>query len=196
MVTAGGRGSGLVGCCLGEQLQEAGPAAATGDSVAERLAVDEPVKEPVFQVNGGLVRAVGGEPDLDLAGVVGIGVILPLAVDLPGDDQPVGRFPGQDPAPVALAAVHALLVPASAFAWLEDGLGHVGLADVVLGRPPGPEGVGEDAEGPLDGHVDGDRSGERWDGGGAAHRSSCSGSGAAWAALPKAMRASSQMRAT
>src|SRR4029453_9009532 len=37
--TTDGLGLGLVGCCLGEQLQEAGPAAAAGDAVAERLAV-------------------------------------------------------------------------------------------------------------------------------------------------------------
>ena len=35
-----GVGSGLVGCCLGEQLQEAGPAAAPGDPVTKGLAVD------------------------------------------------------------------------------------------------------------------------------------------------------------
>ena len=39
---------------LGEQPQEAGPAAATGDPVAEGLAVDEPVKQSVLELDGGL----------------------------------------------------------------------------------------------------------------------------------------------
>jgi hypothetical protein len=39
-------GSGLVGGGLGEQLQQAGPAAPAGDAVAEGLAVDQP-----FQAN-------------------------------------------------------------------------------------------------------------------------------------------------
>src|SRR5512132_4515043 len=107
-------GSGLIGGCLGEQLQQAGPAAATGDPVAERLAVDQPLQMPVFEADGALVGAVGAEADLDLAGVGGVGVVLPLAVDLPGDDQPMGRLPGQHPAPLALAAVAALFVPAAA----------------------------------------------------------------------------------
>src|SRR5215216_3031334 len=145
----------------------------------------------MFEVHGGLVGPVGAEADLDLAGVGGVGVVLPLAVDLPGDDQPMGWFPGQHPAPVALAAIGALLVPAAALAWFQDGGGHVGLADVVLGRPPAAEGVGEGAEDSLDRRVDGDGAGQRWDGGGAGHGSSCSGSrGAAWAALPNAVRAS------
>jgi hypothetical protein len=50
------------------------------------LAFDESDELPVFEGDGGLVGAVGGEADLDLAGVGGVGVVLPLAVDLPGDD--------------------------------------------------------------------------------------------------------------
>ena len=38
-----------------------------------------------------------------------------MAVDRPGDDQPARWFPGQHPVPVALAAIHALLVPAATF---------------------------------------------------------------------------------
>src|SRR6266545_5393120 len=51
-----------------------------------------------------------------------------------------------------------------------------GLEDVVLGRPPGVDGVGEDAEGMLEGHADGDGSVE-WRDGGCGHRSSCWGWG-------------------
>jgi hypothetical protein len=39
--------SGLVAGGLGEQPQEAGPAATPGDPVAQRLAIDEPVEVPV-----------------------------------------------------------------------------------------------------------------------------------------------------
>src|SRR5215216_3201824 len=142
----------------------------------------------MFEVHGGLVGPVGAEADLDLAGVGGVGVVLPLAVDLPGDDQPMGWFPGQHPAPVALAAIDALLVPAAALAGFQDGGGHVGLADVVLGRPPPAEAVGEGAEHLLHGRINSERAGERWDAWGAGHGSSCSGSrGAAWAALPNAV---------
>src|SRR4029453_10140546 len=118
------------------------------DPVAQRLAVDQPLQVPVLEGDGGLVGAGGGEADLDLAGVGGVGFVLPLAVDLPGDDQPVWWFPGQHLAPVALAAVGALFVPAAALAWFQAGGGHVGLADVVLGWPPAPEAVGEGPEPP------------------------------------------------
>jgi hypothetical protein len=56
---AGGLGLGLDGCGLGEQLQEARPAASTGDPFAEGLAFDESVELPVFEGDGGLVGAVG-----------------------------------------------------------------------------------------------------------------------------------------
>jgi hypothetical protein len=42
----------------------------------DRLAVDEPFQEAVFQFDGGLFGSVGGEADLDLAGVGGVGVVL------------------------------------------------------------------------------------------------------------------------
>jgi hypothetical protein len=57
-------GSGLIGRGLGEQLQEAAPTAATGDAGAEGLAVDEPVTVPAFQLDGSLLRSVGGEAEL------------------------------------------------------------------------------------------------------------------------------------
>src|SRR4029450_10527615 len=180
---------------VGARRQGAARPPTAGDPITGRLAVDQPLQVSVFEGDGGPLGSVGGKADLDLAGVGGVGVVLPLAVDLPGDDQPMGWFPGQHPAPVTLAAVGALLVPAAALAGFQDGGGHVGLADVVLGWPPAAEGVGEGAEHPVDGRVDGDGAGEWWDGGGGGHWSSCSGSvGAAWAALPKAVRASAQTR--
>jgi hypothetical protein len=54
-----------------------------------------------------------------------------------------------------------VLVPAATLTRFQDGGGHVELADVVVGRPPAAEVLGEDAEGPLDWGVDGNGSGER-----------------------------------
>src|ERR1700736_5297823 len=107
--------------------------------VAYCLAAYESVQEAVFQVDLGPFGSVRREPHLDLAGVLGIGVVPPLAVDLPGDDQPVRRIPGQHPTPVALAAVHPSFVPPSTFVRLQDGLSHFHPADVELSRPPGVE---------------------------------------------------------
>jgi hypothetical protein len=56
----------------------------------------------------------------------------------------------------------------------EDHLGHVGLSDVVLVRPPGREGRGEHLERLLDRHVDGGLALDRRDGG-CGHGCSCSG---------------------
>jgi hypothetical protein len=178
-------GSVLVGRHLGEQLQHAAPASALdGDGVVDHLAVDQPVQQPVLQLDRGLLRSVGGEAHLDLAGVVGVGVELPLAVDLPGDHQPVRRLPGQHAAPVALAAVDAPLVPAPALARLQDRRGHLRLADVVVGRPPGVHRVGEDPERAVDRHTDGRPPADVRDRGGGVHPCSCSGSmGAASAAF-------------
>src|SRR4029450_8625801 len=152
---------------VGARRQGAARPPTAGDPITQGLAVDEPLQVSVFEGDGGPLGSVGGEADLDLAGVGGVGVVLPLAVDLPGDDQPMGWFPGQHSAPVALAAVGALFVPAAVLAGFQDGGGHVDLADVVLGRPPAPEAVGEGAEHLLHGRIDSERAGEGWDGWGA-----------------------------
>jgi hypothetical protein len=75
------------GSGLGEQLQKGAPAATIGDAVAECLAVDDPLDVPVLELDGGLVGAVGGEADLDLAGVGGVGVELPTL-------RPCKGYPG------------------------------------------------------------------------------------------------------
>jgi drug/metabolite transporter (DMT)-like permease len=179
----------------GEPLQDGGPAAAAEDDhVVDGLAAGQPVEEPVFQLDRGLPGAVRGEPDLDLAGVGRIGVVLPLAVDLPRDDQPVRRVPGQHPAPVAFAAVIAPLVPPAPFAWFQDGVRHLGLADVVVPRPPGAERAREDVERPFYGHVERDLPADVRNRCWSAHQCSCSGSGSASAAFWNDVSASSQTR--
>ena len=115
---------------------------------------------------------LGGEPDLDLAGLVGIGLDLPARVDVPADHHPVGRLAGQDASPVALAAVDAAIVDLAPHARLEDPLGDVDLEQVVLARPPRPDAFGKDRERFRDRSVDDcrglDRRGCRL-----AHESSC-----------------------
>jgi hypothetical protein len=64
--------------------------------------------------------------------VIGIGVALPLTVGLPGDHQALRWLPDQHPAPVTFGAVDTALEPASAFPGLQDGLGHLGLAVVII----------------------------------------------------------------
>jgi hypothetical protein len=179
----------------GELLEDGGPAAAAEDDrVVDGLAAGQPVEEPVFQLDRGLPRPVRGEPHLDFAGVGGIGVVLPLAVDLPRDDQPVRGLPGQHPAPVAFAAVVAPLVPPAPFAWLQDGVRHLGLANVVITRPPGAERTRENAERPFHGHVDRDLPADVRNRCWSAHQCSCSGSGSASAAFWNDVSASSQTR--
>jgi hypothetical protein len=54
----------------------------------EQAAIDDdPLDVPVLELDGGLVGAVGGEADLDLAGVGGAGVELPTP-------RPCKGYPG------------------------------------------------------------------------------------------------------
>ena len=55
----------------------------------------------VFEVESGALLGFGDEPDLDFAGVVGIG----LRADVPADDDPVRRLERENPGPATLAAV-------------------------------------------------------------------------------------------
>src|SRR5258708_37679904 len=89
----------LLGRHPGEPLQVAPPSPTLADAVVNRLAAAEPVEEPVLQLHEGPLWPVRGEPHLDLAGVRGIRVVLPLAVDLPGDHQSVRRLPPHATAP-------------------------------------------------------------------------------------------------
>ena len=68
-----------------------------------------------------------------------------------------GRLVGQDTRPPALAPVHAPVDDGPADPGLEHHLGQLGPEDVVLGRPPGADVVGEHGERPVDRRVDLDR---------------------------------------
>src|SRR3954447_14299931 len=69
---------------------------------------------PMLKLDPGPVRAIGDEPDLDLAGVLGVGLQLPGRSDVPAEHHPARRVVDQDPCPPALAAVLAAVdyVPA------------------------------------------------------------------------------------
>src|SRR5437016_678076 len=97
----------------------------------------------VLELDACSVRSFGDEAHLDLTGAFRIGLELPLQVDVPADDEPGGRLEGEDAGPAAVAAVDAAVVDVAALAWLEDHLGELGLQDVVLGRPPRGDAVGE-----------------------------------------------------
>ena len=96
------------------------------------------VDVPVLELDPGPVGRLGDEPDLDLAGPVGIRLDLPLEGDVPREDDPVRRLVGQHPRPPALAAVGVEVDDVAALPGLEHHLGEVGLEDVVLGghQPP------------------------------------------------------------
>ena len=100
---------------------------------------------------------VGGEGDLDLAGLGRVGLELPAQADVPAEADPPRRFVGEHPAPAALAAVGAAIDDVAADARLEHHLGQVGLQDVVVGIPPDPDVFGEYAESMLDRCLDLDR---------------------------------------
>src|SRR4051794_15674205 len=125
------------------------------DGAVDAFAADETLEVAVLDLDGGLLGPVGVESDLDLAGVRGVGVELPVAADLPGEHHPLRGLPGQHPAPVPLAAVHAALEPPAALGGFEDHVGDLGLSDVVLPWPPGAEGAGEQGEGAVTADVHG-----------------------------------------
>src|SRR5216684_3135454 len=117
----------------------------------------------MFELNPGPFRPLGTEPHLDLAGVQRVGVVLPGAVDLPGDQDPKRWLPCQHSSPIALAAVLPAFVPPSTLAGLQDGLSHFRLADVKLARPPRVERGREDTESLFDGRADSGGSVDRRD---------------------------------
>src|SRR5688572_25341130 len=112
------RGSGLLCDSLGEAGEDAVPAGLVADRVVGALAVGKTFEVTVFQLDRRLSGLQLGEAHLDLAGVRRIGVVLPVAVDLPGHDETVRWLPDQDTSPVAFAAVVTDLEPAPAHARL------------------------------------------------------------------------------
>jgi hypothetical protein len=79
---------------------------------------------------------------------------LPLEVDVPADHEPDRRLECEHARPAALAAVDATVIYVAPDAGLEDHPGELPLENVVVGVPPAPDLLGEDAEGFLGGSLD------------------------------------------
>src|SRR5690606_21120688 len=101
----------------------------------------------VLQVDPGAPLAVRVEAQLDLAGLGGVRLRDSVRVDLPGEDEPVGRLPGQYATPVAAEAVRADLVALAVDARLDtDPFQGVRAGPGELADPPGAQPFGEDLE--------------------------------------------------
>src|SRR5207244_11447845 len=101
-----------------------------------RPAVAVALEVAVRELDAGPVGRLRDEADLYLARLLGVGLDLPVEVDVPAEDEPVRRLVGEHARPLALAAVDATVVDAPAGARLDHHLGELRLEDVVLGRPP------------------------------------------------------------
>src|SRR6185503_7881510 len=76
-------------------------------------------------------------------------IVFPIAADLPGEQHAARRFPGENLAPLALRAVLAALIPASADMRLDHHIGNRRGIDRMTAQPPAPHAGGEHREGTL-----------------------------------------------
>src|SRR3954471_14636618 len=128
-------------------LEQLVPAAVHAGVViaAHRLGLlAEPLEVAMLEIDESVV-AVGGEADLDHG--FEIGIVGPFGVELPGEQHPVRRLPGDHPAPFTLAAVIADLVPAAAVARLDHHVLLPGGVQAVALHPPAAHAAGEGTEG-------------------------------------------------
>src|SRR4030095_13348833 len=104
------------------------------------------IETTMLELDAGAVVSFGDEADLHLG--FQIRVVLPVARNLPRQDEPGGRLPSQDSAHVAGAPVAAAFVPAAAVSRLDHRVHCFGLADHVSGEgPPASHLLGEDTPG-------------------------------------------------
>src|SRR5690349_6071503 len=97
----------------------------------------------MFEVHAG-ATGLGGEPHFDLGDEVGI--VSKFRRELPDEDQSGGRLPGDHLAELAFRSVDIELVPAAAFARLDDRTVEVGGADLMGLGPPAADTAGENFE--------------------------------------------------
>src|SRR4029077_21079245 len=115
---------------LGEALQATLPAAGRADRAAHVLpALAVAVEAPVLELDPRALGPLGDEPHLDLARPGQVGLELPLRRDVPADHHAPAGLEAQHARPLALAAVDADVVDATARAELEDHLGQLTLED-------------------------------------------------------------------
>ena len=111
------------------------PVAGAGLAVAGKAAV--------LQLHPGVRAAVGAEAHLDLARLRWVWNRLAVRPDLPREDEPVRRLPGQHTAPVALEALGAALEAAPADPRLDRDRVQAFLRPRVFPRPPSLEALRE-----------------------------------------------------
>jgi hypothetical protein len=141
-----------------EPLQVQRPTVVAADALTDAFPPGAVTLEvAVFEVDPSALGGLGGEPHLDLTGLVEVGLDLPLRADVPADHDPMRWLVGEHPGEAALAAVDAAVVEASADAGLEHGRRELDLEQVVLARLEAPESFREDLEGALDRRLDDDR---------------------------------------
>src|SRR5579871_6684607 len=153
----GGRGRascfGLPGGCFGELYKGEAPGVRGVQHLAEFfVAFAVTLDCAVLKFDEGSGGAFFGEADVDFAGFGEVGIELPVGAEVPGEGDAMRRLPGEDMAPVAVVAFGVALVPAAAFARLDDDVLEGFLADVMLGGPPGLHLLDEDGKGVFDGN--------------------------------------------
>src|SRR5919201_6289659 len=98
-----------------EQPEESRPAALGRDRLPDLLgALAHPVEPPVLELDARRALAGRREGDLDLARLRGVGIELPIRVQLPREDDPLRRLVLEDPSPIAFGSVRRALEPAPA----------------------------------------------------------------------------------
>src|ERR1700680_398905 len=154
-VDVGTSGSRRHSAALAEQRGIAGqiqrPSGVVGDALGDGLPSRAvPVDVAVLQLQSGARRRLGDEADLDLAGVVRLGLDLPLRADVPAEHHTVWWFVDENACPPALASIDAPVIDVAANPRLEGGLGDRRSEQIVLWRFEVAEPLGKYAEGPLD----------------------------------------------
>src|SRR6266542_2181774 len=98
-----------------------------------------PVEVAVLELDPGALRVLRDEADLDLAGVLRLGLDLPRRADVPAEHDPLRWLVDQHAGPVTLAAVGAAVVDVAADPRFEDGLGDWRREQVALGGLKSPK---------------------------------------------------------
>src|SRR3954469_17464296 len=103
--TPGGPRQALTRLCRlrGEHRQQTAPAAFRVDCSADAGGVGAvAIEMPVFEIDARRAIGLASEPQFHLARFGEVGLVLPAAVDLPGDHQPMRRLPDEHRSPIAV----------------------------------------------------------------------------------------------
>jgi hypothetical protein len=136
---------------VGVAIEVQGPSGVVVDTVADTFPTGPvPFDVAMFEFESGALRGLGDEPDFDFAGVVGVGLDLPVRADVPADYDAVWRLERQDASPPTFAAISATVVDVAADVRLEHRRGDRDTEQVVLRWLEVPEPPGEHGKGLLD----------------------------------------------